>query len=214
MIQYFFIAAIAYLLGSIPWGFLAGKLKGVDVRDYGSGKTGATNVLRTLGTKAAALVLLLDVAKGVAAVLAARAISPGTPSADALAGFLAIVGHNWPVFLGFHGGRGVTTGEGTLLVTFPWAGIAAASVFVPVVLLSRYVSLGSVMAVLAAAVGVGVTALVREVPWQHLLYAFAGSALILFQSRDNIQRLLAGKERRLGQRAEKAVARSPEAHRG
>lgn len=194
----------AYLIGSISWGLIVGKVtRGVDVRSYGSGATGMTNVLRVLGLRLAILVMVADISKGVAAALLARAIV-GTPMAEALAGILVIAGHNWPIFGRFRGGRGVTTGVGALAIMSPLAAAAAVAVFVIAVLLSRYVSLGSVLAVITAMIMVPLLIALDMAPWEYILYVVLGSPLILGRHMGNIQRLLTGTERRLGQREDLA----------
>ena len=161
MIDYLILIPLGYLLGALPFGLIAGKVFGrVDVRDYGSGKIGMTNVMRTVGVPVAIFVLLLDMGKGVVAILLARIISDsaGVESAAALA---ALFGHNWPVFIGFRGGRGTATGWGSLLMLWPIAGLMATVVGLTLVGISRYVSLGSVVAtvvgfvvlIVAAAIG-------------------------------------------------------------
>ncbi len=117
--EYVLVLPGAYLLGSISWGLILGKLsRGIDVRKHGSGATGAANVLRTLGPRMAALVLVADVSKGTVAVLAAKLLT-GAPLAEALAGILVIAGHNWPIYSRFQGGRGVTKAVGALAVMSP-----------------------------------------------------------------------------------------------
>ena len=118
-VQYLVIIPLSYVLGSIPWGFLVARIStGVDLRQYGSGKTGMSNVLRTAGGRMAMVVFILDLTKGILAVLLARAIA-GSPVAEVVAALLALVGHNWSIFLGFKGGRGILTGLGSLVVMSP-----------------------------------------------------------------------------------------------
>lgn len=198
------VIVLGYLLGSVPFGLILGKLRGVDIREYGSGKTGATNVLRTLGPKFGISVLLADAAKGTGAVLVARfLLGPGGEVAAAIA---AVVGHNWPVYLKFQGGRGVATTLGGLAaMTWPVSLLAplASAVFVIVVALSRYVSLGSILAAVTVLVGMVPLLAMDRVKLVYLVYGLVAAGLILFQHRDNISRLLSGTERKLGQRAEK-----------
>ena len=204
--EYFILVPAAYLLGSIPTGLLLVRLlRGIDVREYGSGKTGVTNVLRTAGKAAAAVALVVDTGKGALAILLARLLLD-TPLAETTAGILVIVGHNWPVFLRFKGGRGMATGMGVTAVLMPWAVVAGAVVFLPVVLLSRYVSLGSVAAVVAIMVAFAVATVAYDYPIAYLGFALIGGAILVLQHRDNIQRLLKGTEHRLGQPAQR---RSP-----
>lgn len=206
-----------YLLGSIPSGVLIGKLFGnKDPRDYGSRKTGATNVLRTAGPGAAALVVILDVGKGMASVLLARAFlssADGThvfgpygtswqTIAEALAASAALLGHNYSVFIGFKGGRGVLTGAGALL-TMNWiawlVGFIAAAV--PIAL-TRYVSLGSILGAAAAPITDFGLMLTGNDSLPHFLFMAVGGAFIIVSHSDNIKRLLNGTERKLGQPAE------------
>jgi glycerol-3-phosphate acyltransferase PlsY len=197
------VAIIGYLLGSLPMGLIAGKLvRGVDIRDYGSGKTGFTNALRTIGLKAALLVLLGDVVKGVAPVLIARLLSDAA-YAQMVAGLAAVVGHDWPVFAGFRGGRGVTTFFGVLLGMNPLVVLALVPVGVGIAVVTRYMSVMSMLsAVLAAAVLIGLAA-AGVLPAAYPVYASLGAALIVFLHRENIGRLLAGKEPKIGRGGER-----------
>jgi len=199
-------ALIGYLLGAIPFGLIVGRLlRGIDLRDYGSHRTGATNALRTLGLRAAASVFLLDVGKGVAAVLLARSLFAGDASVDwaaAMAGFAAIVGHNWSIFIRFTGGRGVATSAGALGAMSPFTLLVLAPVVVAIIGRTRYVSLGSITGGLLAPVltaflwAIGVT----SVP--AIAYALASGLLVTAAHADNIARLRAGTERRIGQKEE------------
>jgi len=189
--------AIGYLIGAIPSGVLVGRLRGVDPRDSGSGRTGTTNALRTLGPRWAAAVAVLDLAKGIVAVLAANAIGP-EPWAGALAGVAAVVGHVRSVFIGFRGGRGVATGGGALLVLAPLAVLASLPEFGLIVWCTRFVSLGSVMAALTvAAVAAALWAAGWVGPEAAVAAALIGAVVVLAHL-DNLQRLLAGTERRIG----------------
>ena len=213
--QYALIIPVAYVLGSIPWGYLITlAVKGEDIRHYGSGKTGMTNVLRTVGGRFAVLALVLDVSKGVLAVFLARAVAD-TATVEVVAGLAALLGHNWSVFLGFAGGRGIATGLGGLLVIEPIAaGIALAS-FAPTTLISRYVSLGCLTALAVAFLAALVIVLLGYSSETYLLYPGIGGALIVWQHKENVRRLLRGTERRLGQSAEKfGEAASPGVGRG
>ncbi len=201
---YAVVLVIAYFLGSMPWGYLLLQWRrGVDIREYGSGRTGMANVLRTGGGKVAALVLLLDVSKGILAVfLAGVVIGQGVP--EVAAGLMALVGHNWPVFLGFRGGRGIATGAGALSVLNPYAAAVAVSAFAATTLVSRYVSLGSIVGVIAACASLVALYLLGQTFSIYTLYGFLGGAIIIWQHRDNIQRIRDGSERRLGSPATKA----------
>lgn len=207
VIQLIAIVIISYLLGAVPFGLVMGKLRGVDVREYGSGRTGTTNVLRTLGVGAAAIVFLADVGKGVVAVLLARFfvaadIAPALPRlGEALAGLAAICGHNWSVYIKFRGGRGVTTGTGGIITMSPLVAAIAAAVFAFTVALSRYVSLGSILATTTVLIALIPLVIWGREPTGYLIYGLVGVPIIVFQHRDNIGRLLAGRERKLGERA-------------
>lgn len=201
--KYAVVLPLAYLFGSIPWGyFFLHWRRGLDIRDYGSGRTGVSNVLRTGGARVAALVLLLDLSKSVVVVLLARELI-GTTPAEVTAGLLALVGHNWPVFLKFRGGRGIVTGLGGLLVMAPLAAAIAAVAFIPTTLISRYLSLGSITGVVVACLSLLALTLVDVSSSTYAWYGFVGGAIIIWQHRDNIQRLLRGTERRLGNPATK-----------
>ena len=208
MIEYLVMVPIGYLIGSIPFGLLAGKLVAkVDIREYGSGKIGMTNVLRTAGITTAAVVLLLDMGKAVAGVVIARLLfdSGGVEAAAALA---VIFGHNWPVFIGFRGGRGTASGWGGLLILSPIAGVIATVVGVLLVGLTRYVSLGSIAAAaLGSAVLIVLAVFYDPVPLVYSWYGIIGGTLIVVRHRDNIQRLLNGTERKIGRKAD--LASSP-----
>lgn len=192
-------ALLGYIVGSLPLGFLIARGRGgIDLRRVGSGNVGATNVFRTAGTSLGVLVMLVDVAKGAGSVLLARLIaSPAEPHTEALAGLTAVIGHIYPVWLRFVGGKGVAVACGVFAVLAPLATIGAAIVFVAATWVSKYVSLGSVLA----------TMTLPAFEWLRPggeaveLAATGAAALILFRHRSNIARLLRGTERRLGQRA-------------
>lgn len=196
--QYALVIIVSYLLGSIPSGLVLGKLRGLDVRRHGSGNIGSTNVLRTVGIREGVLVLLADVLKGVVAVVMGRYII-GTPAGEMAGGLAAVAGHDWSIYIKFQGGRGVATAAGALLVMSPAVAGAGICTFIVVVALTRYVSLGSMMAAAGAVATMGVlTALDRE-PVEYLIFIGIAAALIIFQHRDNIARLLSGTESKLGE---------------
>ncbi len=212
--EFIAVVVIGYLLGSIPSGYLVSKRKiKPDVRQYGSGKTGATNVLRAAGGKAGALVMGLDLLKGVLAVVFAGLIvggdylvvggfGLGALVARVLAALAAVVGHIWPVFLKFKGGRGVAPFLGGLLALCPPAALFGGEIMIIGAGLTRYVSLGSIAgAVGTYAILVPLT-IMNGFPVEYLFYALVGVVLIFIMHRDNISRLMSGRERRLGDRAE------------
>lgn len=194
----------AYLLGSIPFGFLIVKLKsGADVRQTGSGGTGATNVTRKAGKGAGVITLILDALKGTAAVLLARWLTgeAGTSWVVAGAAVLAVVGHCFPVWLKFKAGKGVATGLGVFLAIVPWSVLAAAIVFLLIVWRTRFVSLGSVMAAAVVPLWTLIqhTLISPMADFAPVLTALvAASAVIVAKHHENIQRLLAGTENRFG----------------
>jgi acyl phosphate:glycerol-3-phosphate acyltransferase len=185
-----------YAVGSVPFAFLLARRVGIDVRVAGSGNVGAANVLRTTGAPLGVAVMALDITKGVASVWAAY-VSVGTIEAMAAAGAGAIVGHIYPVWLRFHGGKGVAVAAGVFSVLAPFAAAAAAAVFLVIVWLTRFVSLGSV----AATVTLPSLAIASGAPPQVLGAAIGTGALILFRHRTNLRRLARGTERRIGERA-------------
>ena len=203
MIEYLVFVPLGYLLGAIPFGFIAGKLfGGVDVRDHGSGSIGMTNVMRTVSPPVAILVLALDMGKAIGTVILARIIADA-PLVETLTGIAVIAGHSWSVFIGFSGGKGTATGWGALFALSPIAGIVASVIGVGLIALTRYVSLGSIVAATLGAITLAVIALMNDsVPLEYALYGAVGAAIILFKHRDNIQRLLRGDERKLGQKVD------------
>jgi glycerol-3-phosphate acyltransferase PlsY len=192
-----FIAVLAgYLLGSIPPSFLAGKIaRNIDIRQYGSGNAGATNVLRVLGVKAGIAVFLADILKGVLATLIGRWMAGETGAV--LAGFAAIVGHNWPVFLNFRGGKGIATSFGVLLVLFPLISAILFVVGVIIIAITGYVSLGSI----TAAILFPILLVIFGYDWKMVLFGVLVGGLALYRHRSNISRLIEGKENKLGERA-------------
>jgi glycerol-3-phosphate acyltransferase PlsY len=192
------LVIVAYLTGSIPFGVIVARLSGgPDPRTIGSGRTGGTNALRALGRKWATVVVVGDLAKGVLPVLLARFVT-GQPAVEVACGFAAVVGASRSVFLRFGGGRGVGTGVGTMLVIEPVAIALATPVFVLVILVTRYVSLGSLLGSAAMFPAMGLLWLVASgsVPPAYLVYAAAGPALIWLAHADNIDRLIHGTERK------------------
>ncbi len=191
---------VGYLLGAVPNGYLLGKLvAGVDVRTQGTGKTGASNTRTLLGWRRGFFpVFLLDASKGAAAVLLASWTADGlNPWVRVAGGMAAIIGHSWPVYLGFKGGRGVATGIGVMLMLLPHAMLVVALVAVPAVFLSGYISVGSIVgAILLPLVALLAVALFDH-PWPYFYFATVAGILVVVWHKDNIERLLAGTERRI-----------------
>ena len=193
------LVLVAYLSGSVPFGVLVARITGgPDPRTIGSGRTGGTNALRALGRKWAAVVVTGDLAKGAVPVLLARALTGGDPVAEVACAFAAVVGSSRSIFLGFGGGRGVGTGVGTMLVIQPIAVIIAAPVFFLAILITRYVSLGSLLGSAAMFPAMLLIWAVASgaVPPAYLVWAAVGPALIWLAHADNIDRLIHGKERK------------------
>lgn len=198
------VVLVAYLLGSIPFGYLLVRLfVGGDVRETGSGGTGATNVTRRAGKGVGVLTLLLDLLKGMAAVFVAGALLGASEGARwwvCAAGAAAVLGHVFPVWLRFRGGKGVATGLGVFLVLAPLATLCAALIFVVVVWLWRYISLGSIVAAVLLPLAVwslSVLGVSDRAPRPLLLLSILGAALIVFMHRANVGRLLRGEESKL-----------------
>ncbi len=213
LIQLVLIAIIGYLWGSIPAGYWMGKLlrgKDFDIRAYGSHKIGATNVLRTLGKTPAAIVLVFDLSKGIGPALLASRVPffYGSGWGPTVAGLAALIGHCYPVFIGFRGGRGVLTGAGVLIVLSPLTFIIDLVITASTIAISRYVSLGSIVGSLTALIcgvlffiiGRFDPTFIGKVSFAQLVFMVVAPALVIIFHYDNIGRLLAGTERKIGQK--------------
>src|SRR5262245_37940891 len=189
----------AYVLGSLPFGYLIAKLKeGRDVRSSGSGNIGATNVLRTAGRSSAILTLVLDASKGYLAVWLAASTSQDSQRTIAFAATAAVLGHLFPIFLKFKGGKGVATVLGVFLCVSAVPILIAVVTFLCVVIVFRYVSLGSIVAAFAFPAAYWFWAYPKDRSTWLLIAVFVCSALVIVRHHENIQRLLAGNERKLG----------------
>ena len=201
MLRPLLVVIIAYLLGSIPFGYLIVRKKlGDDIRQSGSGGTGATNVSRRAGKTVGVITLVLDALKGSLAVLIAKGLSPDIEWVIAAAAIAVILGHMFPVWLGFRGGKGVATGVGVFSILAPIAVLCAAVIFVSLVSLTRYVSLGSIVAAATTPLFVWLQSVFVE-PVADLrpllIAAIVGAVLIVFAHRGNIARLARGTEARI-----------------
>ena len=191
------LLAIGYLLGAIPSGYLAGRLlKGIDLRDCGSGSTGATNVLRNVGKGPALVVFLIDVGKGALAVLLAKSVGLND-WLQVLAGLSALSGHIWPVWLDWKGGKAVATGLGMFLGLAWPVGLACFGLFMAVISIFRIVSLSSVV----AAIGLPLLMLLSGGSSAYVVVSLMASLMVLWRHRSNIERLLAGTEPKIGEKA-------------
>ena len=202
MLSYIVVALVAYLLGSIPTGFLVAKARGIDIRAVGSGNIGAANTFRAIGKTAGIFVLLIDAAKGAAAVLVCRylilkhfGITDSTVAIhhQVLAGVFAVLGHNYTCWLNFKGGKGIATTAGVYLALVPLAVIVALAAFILAVVITRYTSVGSML----AAVVLTITVLVTQSDLTLCLVTVALCVLAIYKHRTNIQRLIAGTENRI-----------------
>ncbi|NPV92198.1 MAG: glycerol-3-phosphate 1-O-acyltransferase PlsY [Firmicutes bacterium] len=190
---YLLVFLFAYLLGSIPCGYLVGRwFKGLDIRKHGSGNIGTTNAFRILGPGPGALVLLGDVLKGLIAVLVAEYFTSETVAL--FAGLVAIAGHSWPIYLGFKGGRGVATGAGVILALSPLGVLLLLLIWVLTILITRYVSVGSILAAAAAPFVLGFV----EQSWLLAFFGLLAGAGVIYRHKANIERLKRGTEPKVG----------------
>ena len=198
LVRAILIVVAAYLIGGIPWSIIVARLTGrTDPRTIGSGRTGGANAMRAMGTKLALLSGILDLLKGTAAVLLARALGAGT-GVEVVAGLAAIIGHSRSPFLGLGGGRGVAPAFGGLLAFSPVIAAIIIPLFLVVIAITRYSSVGSLTASAAAGILLAwATATFDWDPWLYL-YAAGGTLLVWLFHTDNLQRLLAGTERKIG----------------
>lgn len=200
MLVYLIIIITAYLLGNISTSYIVAKrLAGVDIRTQGSGNAGSTNVLRTLGKKAGALTFIGDVLKGLIAVLIARFIAYGVNLDNTTCAYIAVVavvlGHNYPVFLGFKGGKGVATSLGSMLGMNPLVALLCLGFFIIIVAITKYVSLGSML-------GIGLSPVIMMINHntKGVLVTLFLTISVVITHKENIKRLLNGTERKLGQK--------------
>jgi glycerol-3-phosphate acyltransferase PlsY len=195
---------VAYLLGSLPAGYLLGRLWGVNVLEYGSGRTGGTNVFRSAGVVPALLTGALDIGKGALAVWIAGHICPEAcqSTAQVLAGAAVILGHNHSLFLGFHGGAGVGTSLGALGAIHLPAAIGLLVLLLVVIAITRYASIGSLTVMTLMPIILLILGVTGALPLVYLLYGLLAWIIVVYSHRTNIQRLLLGNERRLGNRRE------------
>ncbi|HSY75044.1 MAG TPA: glycerol-3-phosphate 1-O-acyltransferase PlsY [Dongiaceae bacterium] len=211
VLAYIVVAVAAYLLGSIPTGFLVAKAKGIDIRAVGSGNIGATNAMRVLGKPAGIFVLLIDALKGWVAVRGLAfwiannffpydSLGTTLEFCAVLAGICVVIGHNYTCWLKFKGGKGIATTAGVYLVLAPWALLIALGVFILAVAITRYVSVGSIAAAIALPIGTFFTQSGLLVDVATIVLGL----LAIYKHKSNIQRLMSGTESRLGKKSEDA----------
>ncbi len=193
------ILFLGYLLGSFPSGYLAGRIaKGIDIRSLGSGSTGATNVLRHIGKRAAITVFLIDVFKGVLAILLAKYFLLND-SLQVTVGLSTLIGHIWPIWLNWRGGKAVATGLGIFLGLSWQVGLATLGIFILTIALFRIVSLASVIASLALPIIMFISFNNSNFSLPFLVISLLATTLVVWRHRENISRLLKGKEPKIGQ---------------
>ncbi|AIC94621.1 MULTISPECIES: glycerol-3-phosphate 1-O-acyltransferase PlsY [Shouchella] len=197
-----FFVLFSYLLGSVSFSYLiAKKIKKIDIRKEGSGNAGATNTLRVLGVGPAITVLLLDVVKGVLPVLLAMLFTDAA-FVHVLTGFAAILGHNWPIYFGFRGGKGVATSIGVLVSLVFLPALLAGVVAIASIFITRYVSLGSLLFAVLTPVALVLLMLIPSFsyPFEYMLFTVILAVMSLWRHRTNVSRLLSGTENKIGRK--------------
>lgn len=198
----FLAIILSYLIGAVSFSYLMGQLlKKLDIRDHGSGNAGATNTLRVLGVGPAIIVLLLDCAKGIAAVWVGLLLSGGDPVFAASAGAASVIGHNWPVFFGFRGGKGVATTIGVLATLVFWPALIAGITAILSIVITRYVSLGSLIFTVGTTVLTIFTYNMFNYPFEFVYFVAGLTILSLWRHSANIKRLTQGVESKLGEKS-------------
>ncbi|NLC45269.1 MAG: glycerol-3-phosphate 1-O-acyltransferase PlsY [Clostridiales bacterium] len=193
MVKYILVVVIGYMIGNFASSYFVGKLMAkIDIREHGSGNAGATNIFRVLGAKAGTIVFIGDILKGILATAIGLWIT-GDRVGAMLAGIMAVVGHNWPVLLNFKGGKGIASSFGLIIVLFPKIALILFAVVVPLMLLTRYVSLGSI----TAAVLFPVLLIAYQEPLKIILLGFVVALLAILRHKDNLVRLWEGKENKI-----------------
>ena len=197
--EFLVCAVLGYGVGSIPVGLIVGRVaRGIDIRQYGSGKTGFTNVLRTVGTRWGVVALIGDLAKGALPVVVARLLADD-PYLQATAGLAAAVGHDWPALAGFQGGRGVSTSFGAALAMSPIAAAALLPVGIGLVAYTRIMTVMTVGMTPVLAIVFVALAVAGYHSWAYAVYAVVAAVMVIVLHRENIERLIAGTEPRLGE---------------
>lgn len=191
------VITICYLLGSIPFGYIVGKLfKKIDIRELGSGNIGATNVFRILGPSLASLVLIGDIGKGIFSIYLVRYLNIDNLLILTIAGLVVICGHDWSLFLGFKGGKGIATTFGVVFALNPTISILALIIWGVVLVTTRYVSLSSIFAVIS----IFIFTILFKQPYEYIIFSAIILLLGIFNHKDNIKRLRSGNERKIGEK--------------
>ena len=186
-----------YLLGSIPFGYIVGKLfKKIDIRELGSGNIGATNVFRILGPSLASVVLIGDIGKGILSIYLVHFLNIDNSLISTIAGLAVICGHDWSLFLGFKGGKGIATTFGVVFALNPTISILALIIWVVVLVTTRYVSLSSIFAVIS----IFIFTILFKQPYEYIIFSAIILVLGIFNHKDNIKRLRSGNERKIGEK--------------
>ncbi|QKS71080.1 glycerol-3-phosphate 1-O-acyltransferase PlsY [Paenalkalicoccus suaedae] len=198
----FFVIILSYLIGSISFSFLMGRLlRKLDIREHGSGNAGATNTLRVLGVGPAIIVLLLDCAKGIVAVVIGLQVSNGDPVIAGACGLAAVLGHNWPIFHGFRGGKGVATTIGVLATLVFWPALIAGTIAIISIIITRFVSLGSLLFMVGTTILTASTFYLFDYSFTTVYFLVILTLLSIWRHRENIKRLRQGTESKVGQKA-------------
>ena len=202
---YIFIAITGYLIGAIPYGLIVGFIsRGIDIRNHGSGSTGATNVLRIFGLRLASIVVILDVSKAIIVIFIASFFLNGEPLIKAIGATFVILGHIWPITAKLRGGKGVLTGIVGLIILSPLSGVPSFILAVLIISVFKIVSLGSIVGTMASVIAILVLYLLgQEKNIEYVAYVIIGSIIILFKHTDNIKRLISKTEPKIGNSAKK-----------
>jgi len=203
---YVYIAIVSYLIGAIPYGLIICYIsRGIDIRKHGSGSTGATNVLRTLGLPLAIIVIILDASKPIIAILIVSLFTDGYASTKAIAAMFVILGHIWPIYAKFRGGKGILTGIVGLIILSPISGVTGLILAILTIAVFKIVSLGSIVGTLVALTSLVVLYQIgQEENIEYVIYAIIGSIIIIFKHASNIKRLINKTEPKIGNRVRKS----------
>lgn len=199
MTNFIIFGIISYLIGAIPIGLILSKsLRGIDIRNYGSGSIGMSNIQRNLGNFPAAVVLILDMTKSFLPILYVRYFLPDPQILETISALGALTGHCWPIFAKFRGGRGVATGWGSLLILSPITGIISGIIGIPIIIMYKFISLGSIIGATSGCISMMLLSITRYHSFEYLWYALLGNIIVVYKHKENIQRLLEGTERKIG----------------